>query len=269
MTIQTTRHYKVDVTPGPSINGMKLIILGSGTCVPSLQRNAPGYYLEASGRHILVDCGSGTLLQLERTGRSFRDIDAVFITHAHPDHFADLLPLIHALLAVPASGRTKDFYLFCSREFMAYYEKAIASVLGKPRGFALKMVHVQDTLDFEPFHIITAKTIHSQDSIAYRFECEGKAIVFTGDADYDQGLIALAEKADLLIADCSFPDSMKAAGHLSAKECGRIASKAGVKKLVLSHLYPAESPDNARVQESREDFKGDIVLAEDLMEITL
>jgi ribonuclease BN (tRNA processing enzyme) len=248
---------------------MKLIVLGSGTCVPSLRRNAPGYYLEASGRHILVDCGSGTLLQLEKAGRSFRDIDAVFITHTHPDHFADLMPFIHALLAVPSLKRTKDFYLFCSDEFMLYYEKAIASVLGKPRGFALRMVHVQGTLDFEPFHIITAKTIHSQDSIAYRFECEGKSIVFTGDADYDQGLIVLAEKADLLIADCSFPDSMKAAGHLSAKECGRLASKAGVKKLVLSHLYPADSPDNVRVQESREEFKGDIVLAEDLMEITI
>ncbi len=248
---------------------MKLIVLGSGTCVPSLRRNAPGYYLETSGRQLLVDCGSGTLLQLEKAGRSFRDIDAVFITHAHPDHFADLMPFVHALIAAPALRRTKDFYLVCSREFMVYYEKAIASVLGKPRGFALRIVPIQDTLDFEPFHVSTAKTIHSQDSIAYRFECEGKSVVFTGDADYDQGLISLAENADLLIADCSFPDSMKAAGHLSAKECGSIARKAGVKKLVLSHLYPADSPDNARVQESREDFKGEIVLAEDLMEITI
>ena len=69
---------------------MKLIVLGSGTCVPSLKRNAPGYYIEAEDYRILVDCGSGTLLQLERAGRNYKDLDAVFITHRHPDHFADL-----------------------------------------------------------------------------------------------------------------------------------------------------------------------------------
>ncbi|HHN65197.1 MAG TPA: ribonuclease Z, partial [Nitrospirae bacterium] len=80
---------------------MQLLILGSGTCVPSLQRNAPGYLLELEGMRVLVDCGSGILLQLERAGRSYRDIDAVFITHSHPDHISDLMPLIHALIATP------------------------------------------------------------------------------------------------------------------------------------------------------------------------
>ena len=88
---------------------MKLIILGSGTCVPSLKRSAPGYYLHAEDWQALVDCGSGTLLQLERAGKSYKDIDAVFITHGHPDHFADLMPLVHALLATQNSGERKTF----------------------------------------------------------------------------------------------------------------------------------------------------------------
>ena len=70
---------------------MKLIVLGSGTCVPSLKRSAPAYYLEAEGKQILIDCGGGTLLQLEKIGKSYKDIDAVFITHTHPDHIADLM----------------------------------------------------------------------------------------------------------------------------------------------------------------------------------
>ena len=248
---------------------MKLIILGSGTCVPSLKRNAPGYYLEAEGCQILVDCGSGTLLQLEKAGRSYRDIDAVFITHRHPDHYADLMPLIHALLATPNLNRERDLYIFCPEGFKEYYEVSVASVLGHPKEFSVRTVEVQDKFDFGPFNIITAKTIHSSDSIAYRFECGGKAVVFTGDADYDQGIIALAQNSDLLIADCSFPESMKAKGHLSAKECGLVAKKAGVKKLVLSHLYPAGSPDTDRVRESGEAFDGEIVLAEDLMAIDI
>ena len=62
---------------------------------------------------------------------------------------------------------------------------------------------------------------------------------------------------------------MKAKGHLSARECGMVAAKAGAKKLVLSHLYPACSPDEDRVKESREAFDGEIVLAEDLMTINI
>ncbi|MEW6602317.1 MAG: MBL fold metallo-hydrolase [Nitrospirota bacterium] len=248
---------------------MKLIILGSGTCVPSLKRNAPGYYLEAEGCRILVDCGSGTLLQLERAGGSYRDVDAVFITHKHPDHFADLMPLVHALLATPDLNRQKDLYIFSPKGFSDYYQSSVSSVLGQPDGFKIRVTEIQDRFDFGPFNVITAKTIHSSDSISYRFECWGKSVVFTGDADYDQGIIELARGADLLIADCSFPDSMKAKGHLSAKECGMVAARAGVGRLVLSHLYPADTPDADRIRESGGAFDGEIVLAEDLMIINI
>jgi ribonuclease BN (tRNA processing enzyme) len=248
---------------------MKLIVLGSGTCVPSLKRNAPGYYLEAEGSSVLVDCGSGTLLQLERAGKSYKYIDAVFITHRHPDHFADLMPLIHALLATPEFKRENDLFIIAPEGFRDYYDKAIASVLGKPGDFTIQLIQLQDKLDFGPFHVFSAKTVHATDSVAYRFENGEKTIVFTGDADYDQGIIAFSQNADLLIADCSFPDSMKAKGHLSAKECGLVAKKAKVKKLLLSHLYPANTPDSDRVGESGEVFAGDIVLAEDLMVIDI
>lgn len=248
---------------------MKLIILGSGTCVPSLTRNASGYYLEEGGNEVLVDCGSGTLLQLERAGRSYKDIDAVFITHKHPDHFSDLMPFVHALLATPDLKRKKDFSIVGTTEFIEYYNNSISTVLGQPEGFSIKLIEIRDELDFGPFHILTTKTDHSSDSIAYRFECGRKSIVFTGDTDYDQNIVALSQSADLFIADCSFPDAMKVRGHLTAKECGLIAGKARVGKLILSHLYPSGSPEADRVIESREVFDGEVVLAEDLMEIDL
>jgi ribonuclease BN (tRNA processing enzyme) len=248
---------------------MKLVVLGSGTCVPSLKRNAPGYYLEADECRILVDCGSGTLLQLEKAGRSYKDIDAVFITHRHPDHFADLIPLIHALLATPKFKREKALFIIGPKEFLEYYHKTASPIFSRLRDFSIQLIEAYDKLDFSCFHIFTTKTIHSKGSIAYRFEYNGKSIVFTGDADYDPGIIGLAQHADLLIADCSFPHSQKAKGHLSARECGLVAQKAEVKRLLLSHLYPADTPDSERIKEAREVFKGDIILAEDLMEINL
>ncbi|NOZ70071.1 MAG: MBL fold metallo-hydrolase [Deferribacteres bacterium] len=250
-------------------DSMKLIVLGSGTCVPSLNRNAPGYYLEAGDRRILLDCGSGTLLQLERAGKSYRDIDAVFITHTHPDHFADLMPLIHALRATPGFKRAKTLFIVAPSLFIEYYDRAIATVLGRPREFSIQRIRMPEEMDFRPFNVRAAKTVHSQDSIAYRFEYGGRAIVFTGDADYDKGIVDLSRDADLLIADCSFPDANKARGHLSARQCGLVAREAGVKKLLLSHIYPADTPDIDRVREGREEFGGEVVLAEDLMEISI
>jgi len=246
---------------------MKLTILGSGTCVPSLKRNASGYLLEAEGKEVLIDCGSGILLQLERAGKSYKDIDALFITHGHPDHIADLMPLIHALFYTPNFTRETDLIIFAPQGFRQYYDKAIGSILGESADFQIVFMDVAAKMEFDPWSIFTASTIHSADSIAYRFEYGGRSVVFSGDADYDQGIIGLSEKADLLIADCSFPDAMKVKGHLSAKECGLLAQNAGVKKLVLSHIYPADTPDEDRITEAKDHFKGDVILAEDLMEI--
>ncbi len=100
---------------------MKGTILGSGTGVPSLSRHAPGYLLEVEeGRRWLVDCGSGTLLQLERLQKSFRTLDGAFITHTHVDHIGDLMPLIHAFRF---SGLVRDapFHLFGPAGFVDFW----------------------------------------------------------------------------------------------------------------------------------------------------
>jgi ribonuclease BN (tRNA processing enzyme) len=248
---------------------MKLIILGSGTCVPSLKRSAPAYYLEAEGRQILIDCGSGTLLQLEKLSKSYKDIDAVFITHPHPDHVAGIMPLIHALLATPLFMREKALLLVGPKGFKKFYEKGIASVMGRPKTFSIQIIEIEDKMDYPPFHVFAAGTVHSENSIAFRLEHGGKSVVITGDADYDQGIIELSRNCDLLIADCSFPESMKAGGHMTPKECGLVAKKAGVKKLLLSHLHTLPFPDTYRLKECQQVFKGDVSLAEDLLEFNL
>ncbi len=246
---------------------MKLTVLGSGTCVPSLIRNAPGYLLEEAGKHVLVDCGSGTLLQLEKIGKSFRDIDAVFITHLHPDHFSDLMPLVHALVSAPGYKREKELLVAGPEGFMNYYEDAFVPILRK-RDF-IKLIEVDSEAGYGPFHVDSTKTAHSANSLAYRFEAADRSVVFTGDTDHDQGLIEFSKNADLLVADASFPYLNKMKGHLSAKECGLIAEEANVKHLLLSHIYQIDEPDDARLKECREVFGGKSEIAEDLMCIKL
>ena len=137
-----------------------------------ISRNASGYHLKADAMQILIDCGSGTLLQLEQAGRSYKDIDAVCITHKHLDHCADLVPLIQALLATPNYKREKDLHVISSEEFITYYNKVFSADLGKHAYYAVQWIKIPGKLKFGPVHIMSAKTVNSTDSIAYRFESQ-------------------------------------------------------------------------------------------------
>ncbi len=250
---------------------MKLIVLGSGTGVPSLERNAPGYYLQILDRECLVDCGSGTLLQLERMGRSCQHIDAVFITHTHPDHIGDLIPLIHALKVIPGFRREKVLSLFGPPGFKQFFDNYIATVASLPKHFGVEIQEVDRVFEYAGVHCQCVPTVHSESlhSVAYRFEVGGRTVVLSGDCDYDEGIIQHSSQADLLVLDCSFINAHKYPGHCSAGECGRIAAKAGVKRLLLTHLYPVHGAEDSRLGEARAEYGGDVRLAEDLMEIEI
>jgi len=248
---------------------MKLIVLGSGTCVPSLKRSAPGYLLEVSNRQFLVDCGNSILLQLERSGKGYKDIDAILITHTHPDHFSDLMAILHALMVTPGFSRERSLSLIGPPGFKRLYECCFAVILPKPKTFHIEVMEAEQKMDLGYLHVLTTKTVHSENSIAYRFEGEGKSVVFTGDCDYDESLIALSTNADILVIDCSYPNALKVSGHLSAKECGIVARKANVRKVLLSHIYPTHVPEDERVKECSAEYKGEVLLAEDLMEISI
>ena len=246
---------------------MKLTILGSGTGVPSIDRSSPAYLLEARDQQYLIDCGSGTLRQLLRAGKRCEFIDAVFITHTHPDHIGDLIPLIHALKITLGFRREKPLYLIGPPGFPGFYEECVASVATAPKNFDIKVQEAQSALEFAGLRVMTIPTVHSDklNSIAYRFEQDGQTLVLSGDCDYDPGIVALAKDADILVIDCSFPDGLKVQGHLSAGECGRIAQEAGVHTLILSHLYPVDESDDTRLNEAREACDCAVCLAEDLM----
>ncbi|MCP4600578.1 MAG: MBL fold metallo-hydrolase [Proteobacteria bacterium] len=246
---------------------LKLIILGSGTTVPSLERSAPGYYLETPTQKFLVDCGSGTLVQLERSGNSYKDIDAVFVTHTHPDHIGDLTRLVQALKATPQFRRDKTLRLYGPSGFIDFYNACIGSLVSRPEDFSIELHEVKEVFNLNEVRVTAVATSHSstRKSVAYRFEVKNKSIVFSGDCDYDSQIIAISNEADLLVLDCSFPDALKTGGHLSASECGMVAKQAKVKSLVLSHLYPVPRNQETRLDECRAIFPGDVRLAEDLM----
>jgi len=90
--------------------------------------------------------------------------------------------------------------------------------------------------------------------------------VYSGDTDFSNNLVTLANEADLLICESALPDELKANGHLTPSLAGKTAAMANVKKLILTHFYP-ECDEVDIEKQCRKTYGGELILAEDLMKI--
>jgi ribonuclease BN (tRNA processing enzyme) len=253
---------------------MNLVVLGSGTGWVRLERNAPGYLVEKEGFVLILDFGPGILKQILKIGKKLEDISAIFLSHFHPDHTAELIPFFFATRYNLGYFRTEPIYLFAGKGFIEFY-KGLKSAYGKwvepPEGLlVIKELPIEKNYQFEigPFKAKIFPVKHNPESIAIRLESEGKSLVYSGDTGYCENIVELAEGADVLILECSNLGEVRAEHHLSPEEAGMIAEKARVKKLIISHIYPhSDVPELKDL--AKKEFSGEIIIAKDLLDIKI
>jgi ribonuclease BN (tRNA processing enzyme) len=250
---------------------MEITILGSGTCVPSLKRGSPGLILRIGERALLFDSGTGTLERMLKIGITYLDLDLVLYTHTHPDHIADLVPLVFAC-KYGENPRRSDLPIIGGRGFKNYFH-AIQGVYGhwlQPGLFRIPITEVyDDILDYDLFRIIAKPMDHLPESVGYRVEShDGRSVAISGDTDYCPNLVELARDVDVLVVESALPDEMKAEGHLTPSLAGRIGREAQSKKMILNHLYPVCDTVDI-VQQCRKEYQGELLIAGDLMRISL
>jgi ribonuclease BN (tRNA processing enzyme) len=250
---------------------MELIILGSGTCVPSLTRGSPGLLVRVGNELLVVDSGSGTLGRLLKTGVTYNDIDRLCYTHIHPDHTADLVPCLFACNYGDAP-RKRELQIIAGGGFRRFFNnlKSVYHPWMEPQQYQLSICEVEaDRLDFGGFSLITRPMKHTESSVGYRLETgAGRSITISGDTDYCRDIVELARGTDLLVLECSSPNRHKLEGHLTPEVAGRIATEAGCRRLLLTHFYPVcDQYDIAA--ECRTAYAGELILAEDGMRVTV
>jgi len=250
---------------------MNLIILGSGTGIPLGDRGSPSLAVMIHGRPILFDIGPGTLRQLTRVGIDYEGIERVFLTHFHPDHTADLVHLLFASRNPEVLRRRKPFKIagpVGTARLIVALQKTYPNWLSLPpdiMGIEEIGMGKNARRDHGDFTVITTPTDHTPASLAYRIEDrEGKAMVYSGDTGFCDAVVELARGADLLILESSFPNGSEAEGHLTPSLAGRMATLAGVGRLVLVHLYPECLRTDVAAQ-CRRTYKGELILGEDLL----
>lgn len=246
---------------------MKLHILGSGTCIPNERRGSSGYALRLENSTILLDCGNGITWKLGKAGIDYLDIDLILITHFHPDHVSDLIPLLFGTKYNFEKPRSKPLHIVGPEGFRNFFSE-LNNTFNNWLNFDLLVIHeAKDYRSvFSDHELEWTTTPHTENSICYKITSGDKKLVYTGDTGYSEKVAEFSAVADLLITECSQPSGVSNDKHLGPEDVAMMVNLARPLKTVVSHLYPACDRVDL-LDQIKEHTDCEIVIAEDMMEI--
>jgi ribonuclease BN (tRNA processing enzyme) len=224
---------------------VRLTVVGCSPAWPNPGGAQSGYLVEGAGR-LLLDCGPGVLPSLrEREG--WPRIDAIAITHFHLDHWGDLVPWVWGLQFGPAVGSDPpELWLPPGgRETLS----RLGADLGQREMFE-DTFDVHEYVDGEPFEAagyeVEARRVLHYTMLAFGFRVSqnGSVLAYSGDSGPSDALPDLARDADLFVCEATLDEPNPEGGtrgHLAAGEAQEASSRAGARRLLLTHR-PAERP---------------------------
>jgi ribonuclease BN (tRNA processing enzyme) len=246
-------------------------VLGSGTHLASARRASPGHLVLADDRPFLFDCGPGSFHGLAKAGSAPERVEACFLSHVHPDHVSDLVPLLFRMRNhVKETGEEKTLHLFGPPGFAAFIRALRLVHAPFLETAALRLVVHEGDSGEDRLGTVTirrAAVPHGIAATAYSIRTEdGSAAVYSGDTGRSAELVRLARGAALFVVEASSPDGEANPFHLTPSEAARAAADAGAGAVLLVHLNPASDTVDLRAS-CRDLFTGKILVAEDLLSV--
>ena len=247
---------------------MRLTVVGCAGSFPSPDSPASCYLVEADdaeGRpvRILLDLGSGALGPLQRYAR-LDALDAVVLSHLHPDHFMDVCGLYVARRYAPAGPAPGPLPVYGPQGTAERIRQAYG---GDPTGFS-DTFDVHELVDgrpvtLGPLTVTPYRVEHPVEAYGLRLEAQAgrrtEVLAYTGDTDSCENLLPLAKGADLFLAEASFQEGRDEARgvHLTGLRAGQAAADAGCRRLLLTHVPVWTDPDVV-LAEARSAFPGPV-----------
>ena len=265
---------------------MHLTILGSGMYSPDIDRKGSGYLVKIGDENLVFDFGRGVIDGLMRSGVNYYNVDYIFITHTHADHCSNLIDFLHiSLVEMPGfEFRKKDLVIYGPKGFKKTYDhllEAFGLEKHKPKHkIIVKEIEDGDVIHGDNWKVQCFKVVHSckSECLAYRIEADNKVLAYSGDSEDCPGLRKACENADVAVIESSMSNEFKQmiidsgveiTGHLTAGETGKIAHECNVKKLVMTHIAAHMVEKYNLEDEAKEFFKGEKLIAKDLMKMTI
>jgi ribonuclease BN (tRNA processing enzyme) len=243
--------------------------VGCSGSFPGPDSPASCYLVEAGGFRLLLDLGNGALGALQRYAGLY-DIDAVCLSHLHADHCLDLCSYAVARYhhpegprpAIPVYGPAG-----AAERMIACYGSHGSQAMTESFAFTrLK----PGTIDIGPLRVTADHVNHPVETFGFRIEHAGQVLAYSADTGECDALTGLARGADVLLCEASFVDGpgLPANLHLTARQAGQQAARAGAGRLVLTHLVPWND-QRITQEQAGTGFEGPLVLAASGMQLEI
>jgi ribonuclease BN (tRNA processing enzyme) len=239
---------------------VKVTVLGGCGAWPAAGQACSGYLVEHEGFRLLLDPGYATLPQLLKDTAAAQ-VDAVLASHGHPDHCADLNPLLRAraLGEVPPPALPVHTLPGAMNAVLALDNPGMLA-----GAYTLREFTAGHRFEVGPFQVDTWALPHFVPNAGMRLTAGGRVLAYTGDTGPSPDIAVMARDADILLAEATVPDhglSGRDAQYLStARQAGEYGARAEAKRLVLTHLWPGTDPSAARAA-ARHAYSGDLYIA--------
>ena len=238
---------------------MRLTVVGCSGSHPGPDAACSAYLVEHDGFRLLLDLGNGALGPLQAHVDP-RELDALWISHLHGDHWLDLVPLAHVRRHHPdgpARARLRVTTPSADRGRIAGAFGRAASDLDDVFAF-----DEPATGELGPFAVRVARTAHPVEAYAIRISAGDRSLVYTGDTGPLPELDRFAKDADVLLAEAGFADQVgpQPGLHLTGGQAGELAKRAGCGRLIVTHVAPWHDPQRA-LEQAAQAFGGEAVLA--------
>ena len=257
---------------------IEICFLGTGGSVATRERDNTSFLVNHNGTLVLIDCPGSVIQKIRKFNFDPRDVTAILVTHIHPDHVYGLPSFVHSLMLDECHIRlfgSEETVNFCKKFLDLFHlrDKKIKTRIEFVSLGSGKHFSVEDSMQCNSF-----KVPHSSSSLAYhlRFEKEEKDLVYSGDTPCSPSLFQEAAEKDYLIHDCSAPSRFFEkypslyTMHTHSLELGKQSRKSNIKCLIPCHFFGELDFSLSEIKEEiKENYKGKLIIPEDLKRITL
>lgn len=260
----------------------KITMLGTGNATVTKCYNTC-FTISQGDKHFLVDAGGGNgiLTQLERADINLRDLEGMFLTHAHTDHILGAVWVIRMVATRMDNGTFEaDFPIYCHEEAAHVLQTLCDLTLAKKhKKFLEERIVIHVVKDGQKVVIngkeFTFFDIHSTKMKQFGFQLiweDKMRLICLGDEPYSEVSSVYAKGADWLMSEsfCLYRDKERfkpyEKHHSTALDAGKMAEELGVKNLILYHTEDKNLAERRRLytEEAKTYYTGNVVVPDDL-----